>query len=164
MSALSREEVLLEEWKACEGTIRNFDNILTQIRFYGFTITIALMGAAAEALRSPQATISIAGTMVHVAFIIEALSTILAILLWIFHEHYLQFLLKVVDRQREIEQNELLINGKDVLKLGQRVSRKQMPRFIRDPWRYLFLTLIVLGCVLTFIYGQPQLTAHIGDC
>ena len=115
------------------------------------------MGAATETLRSPQATISIAGRLVHVAFVIEALSTFLAILLWIFHQHYLQFLLKVVGRQREIEQSELMVDGKTILKLGQMVSRKEMPRFIRDPWRYLFLTLIVLGFVLTLIYGQQQL-------
>lgn len=145
--------MLLEEWNACESTIRNLDNILTQIRFYGFTVTIALMGAAAETLRTPETTISIAGKAFHVAFIIEALSTILAALLWIFHEHYLQFLFKVVDRQREIEQKELLIDGKVVLKLGSSVSREDMPRFIRDPWRYLFLTLIILGLTLTYVYA-----------
>ena len=153
MSTPSREAVLLEEWNACEGTIRNLDNILTQIRFYGFTVTIALMGAAAETLRTPEATISVAGKAFHVAFIIEALSTILAALLWIFHQHYLQFLFKVVDRQREIEQKELLIDGKEVLKLGHRISREEMPRFIRDPWNYLFTTLIILGLVLTYVYA-----------
>ena len=144
---------MLEEWNACEGTIRNLDNILTQIRFYGFTVTIALMGAAAETLRTPEATISVAGKAFHVAFIIEALSTILAALLWIFHQHYLQFLFKVVDRQREIEQKELLIDGKEVLKLGHSISREEMPRFIRDPWNYLFTTLIILGLVLTYVYA-----------
>lgn len=157
MSIPSREEVLLEEWKACEETIRNFDNILTQIRFYGFTVTIALMGAAAETLRSPQATINVFGKFVHVAFIIETLSTIFAVLLWIFHQHYLEFMLKVVHRQREIEQDELIVGGKDVLKLGRRVTRREMPRFIRDPWRYLFLTLIILGLVLMFMYAQLEL-------
>jgi len=154
LSIPSREEVLLAEWQVCEATIRNFDNILTKIRFYGFTVTIGLMGAATETLRSPQAVVNIAGNVIHVAFIIEALSTIFTVLLWILHEHYLQFLLKVVHREREIEENELIIGGKDVLKLGRRVTRKEMPRFIRDPWRYLFLTLILLGLVLMFIYAQ----------
>jgi len=111
------------------------------------------MGAAAETLRTPEATVSIAGKAFHVAVVIEALSTILAVLLWIFHQHYLQFLIKVVGRQREIEQKELLIDGKKVLKLGSSLSRKDMPRFIRDPWRYLFITLIILGLVLTYVYA-----------
>ncbi len=48
MSTPSKGQILLEEWNTCESAIRNLDNILTQIRFYGFTVTIALMGAAGK--------------------------------------------------------------------------------------------------------------------
>lgn len=153
MSKLSREEALLEEWKACEDTIRNLDTILTNIRFYGIIVTIGLMGAAAETLRSPQAIINFFGVaVIHVAVLIEALSTIFVAILWLLHEHYLQFMLLAVRRQREIEEGEFIINGKDVLRLGRSITRKEMPRFIRDPWRYLFSMLILLGLILTIAY------------
>jgi hypothetical protein len=149
---VSREEILLEEWKACEETIRNLDRILNNIRFYGITIAITLMGAAAETLRSPQAIINLGSRPFHIAVFIEGLSVIFTIIIYILHKHYLQFLMLAVQRQREIEQKELLINGKNVIKLGQVITRKQMQPFFRDPWNYLFLFLIVLGLLLTVIF------------
>jgi hypothetical protein len=149
---ISRDEILLEEWKACEETIRNLDRILNNIRFYGITIAITIMGAAAETLRSPQAIINLSGRSVHIAVFIEVLSVIFTIIIYVLHKHYLQFLILAVQRQREIEQKELLIDGKDVLKLGQVITRKQMQRFFRDPWNYLFLSLIALGLLLTAIF------------
>jgi hypothetical protein len=157
---VSQEEVLLEEWKACEETIRNLDRILNNIRFHGITVTIALMGAAAETLRSPQAIINFYDRPLHIAVFIETLSVIFATILYILHKHYLQFLLLAVRRQREIEQKELLIDGKAVLRLGQAITRKEMQRFFRDPWNYLFGFLIVLGLSLTVVYIQMSIMAN----
>ena len=145
---VTKEELLLEEWKACEETIRNFDRILINIRFYGVTVTLAFMGAAFESLRSPRATISLCGRIFHIATFIESLSVVSALIFYIFHRHYFQFLKLTVDRQRQIER-QLLVNDKPVLRLGQEITRKRMPRFFRDPWNLLFAFLVIIGAFLT---------------
>jgi hypothetical protein len=84
MSKLSKEQCLLEEWKIGEGTIWNFDRILTNIRFYGSTATVALMGAATEALRSPGAVVNVFGIRtIHISAFIAALSTIFVFIVWL---------------------------------------------------------------------------------
>lgn len=162
MSSLSKEQILLSEWNACENTITKFDNILTQIRFFGFTVTVGLMGAAAETLRTPAAIVNLLGFNLHIAVIIEALSVVLLVLFWILHRHYFEFLLLTVDRQREIEEKELLINSQPILKLGTEITRAKMPSFIKDPWRWLFCALIAIGIILTIVYTGapwPEITA-----
>jgi len=154
MSAPSREEILLEEWKAAEGTIRNFDSILTNIRFYGTTATIALMSAAAETLRSREAIVVVLCSRFHVATFIQFLAGIFVVVLWVLHEHYLSFMVLAVQRQREIEEKELLVEGKDVLRLGRDITRKRLPLLIRDPWNYLFFFLLLLAVVLGFVYSR----------
>lgn len=145
---ITKEELLLEEWKACEETIRNFDRILINIRFYGITITLAFMGAAFESLRSPHATISLCGITFHIAALIEFLSIVSALIFYTFHKHYFQFLKLAVDRQRQIEQQLLLVDNKPVLRLGQEITRKRMPLFFRDPWNLLFAFLVIMGLFL----------------
>ena len=153
MPNLTREEILLEEWKAAEGTIRNFDTILTNIRFYGSMAVIALMGAAAEALRSREGVCAY-GYFIHVAFLIQILSLPFVVILWILHSHYVGFLVMASNRQEEIEQK-LLIEGKDVLRLGQCITRKQLPWYARDPWDPLFAPLFILALVLAVVYIKP---------
>ena len=154
MSAPSREEILLEEWKAAEGTIRNFDSILTNIRFYGTTAAIALMSAAAETLRSREAIVGVFSYRFHVASFIQFLAGVFVVVLWVLHAHYLAFMVLTVQRQREIEERELLVQGRDVIRLGRDITRKRLPRLIRDPWNYLFVFLLLLAVALVFVYGQ----------
>jgi hypothetical protein len=154
LSIVSREEILLEEWKAAEETIRNLDSILTNIRFYGSTAAIALMSAAAETLRSREAAIGIFSLRFHVAIFIQLLTAVLIVVLWMIHAQYFAFLGLVVVRQREIEEKDLLIQGKDVLRLGRNVTREQLPFLIRgNPWNYLYASLLVLAIVLAVVYA-----------
>ena len=145
MSVPSREEILLEEWKAAEGTIRNFDSILTNIRFYGTTVAVALMSAAAESLRSTEAIVSVLSNRFYVASFIQIFASVFIVVLWVLHAHYLSLLGLVVQRQRDIEEKELLVQGKNVLRLGGAITRKRLPRLLRDPWNYLFLFLLMLA-------------------
>lgn len=146
--------MLLEEWKAAEGTIRNLDSILTNIRFYGSTAAIALMSAAAETLRSREAVIGIFSWRFHVAGFIQLLAAVLIVVLWMLHAQYFAFLGLVVARQREIEEKGLLIQGKDVLRLGRNITREGLPFLIRNPWNYLFASLLVLAIVLVAVYAH----------
>jgi len=152
-----RNELLLEEWKACEGTIRNLDNILANIRYYGITITIGLMSAAAGLIKdnpTVRVKFSCSTYVIGVSSIIALLSTFFVVVLWILHEHYLQLMLLVVHRQRDIEEKELLVDGSGVIKLGGSVTRKSMPRLIRDPWNSLFALLIIIGIVQIAAYSM----------
>jgi len=111
------------------------------------------MGAAAEAVRSREAVVSVFGFSFHVAFLIQVLSAILVIILWTIHSHYVGFLKMAVDRQREIEQG-LLIEGKEVLQLGRDITRKRLRWYLRNPWNYLFLALTIWALVLSVAYLQ----------
>jgi hypothetical protein len=150
---------LLEEWKAAEATIRNFDSILTTVRFYGTTAAIALMGAAAESLRSEEAVVWVASYPLHVAALIQSLSTLFVLVLWFLHAHYLAFLVLTSGRQRDIEKG-LLVQGTEVLRLGRDITRRNLHPVIRDPWNYLFVLLLALSVVLSIIYGLVPTTSH----
>jgi len=152
LSVPSREEVLLEEWKAAEATIRNFDSILTTVRFYGTTAAIALMGAAAESLRSGEAVVRVATYSLHVAVLIQSLSALFVLVLWFLHAHYLAFLVLAARRQRDIEKG-LLVQGTEVLRLGREITRKSLHPVIRDPWNYMFVLLLGLSVALSILYG-----------
>lgn len=157
MSKLSKEQCLLEEWKIGEGTIWIFDRILTNIRFYGSTATVALMGAATETLRSPGAVVNFFGVKnIHISALIAALSTIFVFIVWLMNKHYFSYLLMVVERLRQIEE-ELIIDGDPVLRMSHELSRSKLSRIVREPWNYLFGLLAILGLLLTTVYsfGAP---------
>jgi hypothetical protein len=152
MSELSKEQCLLEEWKIGEGTIWIFDRCLTNIRLFGATATVALMGIATETLRTPEAVVSMYGIgTIHIAAVMTSLSTVFALIVWLMNRHYFSYLMMVVYRLRQIEE-ELLIDGEQVLKLSHGISRSMLPRIVREPWNYLFGLLALLGILLTFVF------------
>jgi len=159
MSNLTRDNILLEEWKTAEGTIRNLDTILTNIRFYGSTAVIALMGAAAESIRSTDAIIRMFTLSLHVSFLIQVLSSILVLILWALHSQYVAFLKEAVDRQRKIEAD-LRIGGEEVLHLGRDITRAHLPRYLHNPWKAMFIALLTWSILLAVAY----LARTLPDC
>jgi len=139
-------------------------HIFSARAFYGTTAAIALMGAAAETLRSKEAIVGVLFCRVHTACFIQFLAFVFIISIWILHEHYFKLLKLAVDRQRDIEGKELLIQGKTVLRLGTGITRKKflekydnrykrlVGKFIYAPWNILFVILLALAIGLAAAY------------
>jgi len=145
---LSRERALLEEWKACEATIRNLDRILASIRQIGITAIVALMTLAGTIPRDGS-TIAFGVYKVRMPVVAGLLTTFLTIVVYLLHAHYLHFMNQVVQRQRNIEKEELKVGGQEVLKLGRSVTTKDMPCYMQDPWGFLFGLLTLMALLLT---------------